>query len=151
MPSQGHARGYCLNFCSAFNTVILDLLQHKPPPAERIGLLSARGSLTSCPTGHCTLRWGNISESLSAQGCMLSTLYFNDCTSNDPSVKTLKFADDVNLVIHVERLVAWCSRNNLELDIVKTVEMVVHFRKCPPTISRLSRLVAQLSAQPSHI
>ncbi len=75
------------------------------------------------------------------QGCVLSPLHFslytNDCTSKDPSVKLLKFADDTTLIgliqdsdesayrQEVKELAVWCSLNNLELNTLKTVEMIV--------------------------
>uniref|UniRef100_A0AAV2KWR9 AAA+ ATPase domain-containing protein n=1 Tax=Knipowitschia caucasica TaxID=637954 RepID=A0AAV2KWR9_KNICA len=57
------------------------------------------------------------------------------------SVKLIKFADDTTLIglisnndesayrREVDRLVSWCSGNNLELNAQKTVEMIVDFRK----------------------
>ncbi len=82
------------------------------------------------------------------QGCVLSpllfSLYTNDCTSKDPSVKLLKFADDTTLIgliqdrdesayrQEVKELAVWCSLNNLELNTLKTVEMIVDFRRNPP-------------------
>ncbi len=88
------------------------------------------------------------------QGCVLSlllfSLYTNDCTSKDPSVKLLKFADDTTLIgliqdgdesayrQEVEQLVVWCSLNNLELNMVKTVEMIVDFRRNPPALPPLT-------------
>ncbi len=81
------------------------------------------------------------------QGCVLSpllfSLYTNDCTSKDPSVKLLKFADDTTVIClikdrdesayrqEVEQHAAWCSLNNLELNTFKTVEMIVDFRRTP--------------------
>ncbi len=79
------------------------------------------------------------------QGCVLSpllfSLYTNDCTLKDPSVKLLEFADDTTVIglikedgdksayrQEVEHLVVWCSLNNLELNTLKTVEMIVDFR-----------------------
>ncbi len=64
------------------------------------------------------------------QGCVLSpllfSLYTNDCTSKDPSVKLLKFADDTTVKgliqdesayrQEVKELAVWCSLNNLELN-----------------------------------
>src|SRR4029434_9758778 len=66
------------------------------------------------------------------QGCVLSplvfSLYTNDCTSGDPSVKLLKFADDTFVIglirdddesayrLEVEQLALWCGHNNLELN-----------------------------------
>ncbi len=84
------------------------------------------------------------------QGCILSpllfSLYCNDYTSKDPSVKLLKFADDITLIgliqdgdesaykQEVKELAVWCSLNNLELNTLKTVEMIVDFRRNhPPT------------------
>uniref|UniRef100_A0AAV2MPX5 TGF-beta family profile domain-containing protein n=1 Tax=Knipowitschia caucasica TaxID=637954 RepID=A0AAV2MPX5_KNICA len=66
------------------------------------------------------------------------------------SVKLIKFADDTTLIglisnndesayrREVDRLVSWCSGNNLELNAQKTVEMIVDFRKStvpPPPLS----------------
>ncbi|KAK3519461.1 hypothetical protein QTP70_029776 [Hemibagrus guttatus] len=83
----------------------------------------------------------------SPQGCVLSpllfSLYINGCTSGHQSVKLLKFADDttrIGLISdgdesayrgEMDRLVSWCSMNNLELNSIKTVEMIVDFRKDP--------------------
>ncbi|KAK3530146.1 hypothetical protein QTP86_015155 [Hemibagrus guttatus] len=88
------------------------------------------------------------------QGCVLSpllfSLYTNDCTSTDPSVKLLKFADDTTVIgliqdgdesayrQEIEQLAAWCSRNNLELNTLKTVEMIVDFRRNTPALPPLT-------------
>ncbi|KAK3558694.1 hypothetical protein QTP86_024504, partial [Hemibagrus guttatus] len=87
-------------------------------------------------------------------GCVLSpllfSLYTNDCTSTDPSVKLLKFADDTTVIglvqdgdesayrQEVEQLAAWCSLNNLELNTLKTVEMIVDFRRNTPALPPLT-------------
>ncbi|KAK3568555.1 hypothetical protein QTP86_008747 [Hemibagrus guttatus] len=81
------------------------------------------------------------------QVCVLSpllfSLYINGCTSGHQSVKLLKFADDTTLIGlisdgdesayrgEIDRLVSWCSTNNLEFNSLKTVEMTVDFRKDP--------------------
>ncbi len=88
------------------------------------------------------------------QGCVLSpllfSLYTNDCTSKDPSVKLLKFADDTTLIgliqdgeesayrQEVKELAVWCSLNNLELNTLKTMEMIVDFRRNPPALLPLT-------------
>ncbi|KAK3527338.1 hypothetical protein QTP86_021955, partial [Hemibagrus guttatus] len=88
------------------------------------------------------------------QGCVLSpllfSLYTNDCTSTDPSIKLLKFADDTTVIgliqdgdesayrQEIEQLAAWCSRNNLELNTLKRVEMIVDFRRNTPALPPLT-------------
>ncbi len=88
------------------------------------------------------------------QGCVLSpllfSLYTNDCTSKDPSIKLLKFAEDTTLIgliqdgdesayrQEVKELAVWCSLNNLELNTLKTVEMIVDFRRNPPALPPLT-------------
>ncbi len=89
-----------------------------------------------------------------SQGCVLSpllfSLYTNDCTSKDPSVKLVKFADDTILIgliqdgdesayrQEVKELPVWCNLNNLEHNTLKTVEMIVDFRRNPPALPPLT-------------
>ncbi len=63
----------------------------------------------------------------------------------DPSVKLLMFAEDTTLIDliqvgdesacrqEVKELAVWWSLNNLELNTLKTVEMIVNFRRTPPS------------------
>ncbi len=96
------------------------------------------------------------------QGCVLSpllfSLYTNDCTSKDPSIKLLKFADDTTVIglikdgdesayrQEVEQLAVWCSLNNLELNTLKTVEMIVDFRRNPPALPPLTIMNSTVTA-----
>ena len=79
------------------------------------------------------------------QGCVLSpflfTLFTNDCVSGNQSVRVFKFSDDTTVIgcvnnanesvyrEEVQRLVGWCKNNNLVLNISKTKEMIIDFRK----------------------
>ncbi|KAK3554097.1 hypothetical protein QTP70_019196, partial [Hemibagrus guttatus] len=62
----------------------------------------------------------------------------------------LKFADDTTVIgliqdgdesayrQEIEQLAAWCSRNNLELNTLKTMEMIVDFRRNTPAFPPLT-------------
>ncbi|KAI5089719.1 gastrula zinc finger protein XlCGF28.1-like [Silurus meridionalis] len=78
-------------------------------------------------------------------GCVLSPLLFtlltHDCAPRHRSNHVIKFADDSTVVgliskndesayrEEVQRLTAWCGANNLSLNVDKTKEMVVDFRR----------------------
>ncbi len=79
------------------------------------------------------------------QGCVLSpllySLYTHDCVSSHSSTSIVKFADDTVVLglinnndeaayLHeVERLTSWCQDNCLSLNVSKTKELIVDFRK----------------------
>ena len=78
------------------------------------------------------------------QGCVLSpmlfTLYTSDCRTIKKGCQLYKYADDTALVgrcinndelyrTEVDRFTTWCEENFLELNVKKTKEMVVDFRK----------------------
>jgi hypothetical protein len=87
------------------------------------------------------------------QGCVLSpvlfTIYTADCRTADASNLQIKFADDTSLTgllrdsdeakyrQAVGELVDWCDRNFLELNVTKTEEMIVDFRRKPGNIDPL--------------
>uniref|UniRef100_A0A3Q2TZL2 Reverse transcriptase domain-containing protein n=1 Tax=Fundulus heteroclitus TaxID=8078 RepID=A0A3Q2TZL2_FUNHE len=145
-----YARILFVDFSSAFNTIIPALLQ------EKLSQLNVPDSTCRWITDFLSDRkqhvklGKHVSDSQlistgSPQGCVLSpllfSLYTNSCTSSHQSVKLLKFADDTTLIGLIsdgdesayrwedDHLVTWCRENNLELNAVKTVEMVVDFRK----------------------
>ncbi|XP_053709122.1 uncharacterized protein LOC128752198 [Synchiropus splendidus] len=101
-------------------------------------------------------RLPNQLESVCAAGddCLLRapwlfSLYTNCCRSSHQSVKLIKFADDTTIIglisdgdesafrREVERLVSWCSHNNLEINAQKTAEMVIDFRRVTAPLSPL--------------
>ncbi|KAM4594391.1 uncharacterized protein V3H82_000764 [Fundulus diaphanus] len=79
------------------------------------------------------------------QGCELSLLLFTlltyDCTATYSNNHIVKFADDTTLVglitkgdetqyrLEVDHLTTWCRDNNLLLNVSKTKEVVVDFRR----------------------
>uniref|UniRef100_A0A8P4G4M0 Reverse transcriptase domain-containing protein n=1 Tax=Dicentrarchus labrax TaxID=13489 RepID=A0A8P4G4M0_DICLA len=147
-----YARILFVGLSSVFNTIIPALLQ------DKLSQLTVPDSTCRWITDFLSDRkqhvklGKNVSDSQtistgSPQGCVLSPLLFsmytNSCTSSHPSVRLLKFADDNSLIglisggdesayrWEIDHLVTWCSQNNLELNALKTVEMVVDFRKNP--------------------
>ena len=80
------------------------------------------------------------------QGCVLSaslfTLYTSDINANDNDCVIVKYADDTIIAglltdgaselrykQEVDKFVAWCDKNFLNLNVKKTKEMVIDFRK----------------------
>ncbi len=134
--NQGLMQGSCLwTSSSAFNTIIPDTLQKKL-------------TQLSVPTSIC--QWITSFLTDRQQLVRLGKFSSNDCTSKDPSVKLLKFADDTTVIgliqdgdesayrQEVKELAVWCSLNNLELNTLKTVEMIVDFRRNPPALPPLT-------------
>ena len=79
------------------------------------------------------------------QGCVLSpllySLFTHDCMARHVSNTIIKFADDTTVVglitnndetayrEEVRDLAMWCQDNNLSLNVIKTKEMIVDYRK----------------------
>ncbi len=79
------------------------------------------------------------------QGCVLSpllySLYTHDCVSSHSSTSIIQFAhdtvvlglinnnDETAYLDEVERLTSWCQDNSLSLNMSKTNELIVNFRK----------------------
>ncbi|KAK3538473.1 hypothetical protein QTP86_003690 [Hemibagrus guttatus] len=157
--SGTYVRLLFVDFSSAFNTIISTLLQTKQTQLSFPSFICQW--ITSFLTDRHQLvklgKFTSYSRTTSTgnhQGCVLSpllfSLYTSDCTSTDPSVKLLKFADDTTVIgfiqdgdesayrQEVEQLAAWCSLNNLELNTLKTVEMIVDFRRNNPALPPLT-------------
>ncbi len=86
-----------------------------------------------------------VLKTCAPQGCVLSpllySLYAHDCTTTHSSNVIVKFADDSTVVglitdnnemayrEEVHALIRWCQENHLSLNINKTKELVVDFRR----------------------
>ncbi len=153
-----------MEISSAFYTIIPTLLQTK------LTQLSVPSSICQWITSFLTDRqqlgrpgklMSNSCSTNTGQGCVLSPLLFSryskDCTSKDTSVKLLKFADDTRLICliqdgdesafiqEVKELAVWCSLNNLELNTLKTVEIIMDFRR-NPALSPLTIIDSNVTA-----
>ncbi|KAI4896082.1 hypothetical protein NFI96_027212 [Prochilodus magdalenae] len=145
-----YVRMLFIDFSSAFNTII---------PQHLIGKLNLLGLNTSLSnwildflTGRpqsvrigCNTSSTTTLSTAAPQGCVLSPLLFtlltHDCAAMHSSNHIIKFADDTTVVglinkndesayrEEVQRLTDWCRTNNLSLNVDKTKEMVVDFRR----------------------
>lgn len=147
---QSYVRILFIDFSSAFNTIVPDILMDK--------LLYLGFHQTICTwikdfltnrSQHVKLGFHkstSIKMNIGApQGCVLSpvlyTLYTHDCSPVHPSNSIIKFADDTTVVglisngdesayrEEIHRLAVWCSTNSLVLNTSKTKELIVDFRK----------------------
>ena len=145
-----YARILFVDFSSAFNTIIpsklFDKIQSLGVPQSMC--LWILDFLLNRPQ---VVKIGdNLSSSVTLstgtpQGCVLSpmlySLFTHDCLSCHVGTKILRFADDTTVIglitnsdeseyrDQVNKLISWCSDNNLELNVNKTKEMIVDFRR----------------------
>ncbi|KAI3354853.1 hypothetical protein L3Q82_004545 [Scortum barcoo] len=132
----------------AISSVVHTALTHLENKDSYVRLLFV--DFTSAQTAVC-VRIHDVSSSSitlstgSPQGCVLSPLLFtlltHDCSAIHPSCLIVKFADDTAVVgrianndesdyrQEVEHLEGWCRQNNLCINVKKTKEMIVDFRR----------------------
>ncbi len=144
------ARLLFIDYSSAFNTIVPIKLSSK---LTDLGLNSSlcdwiQDFLTGRPQVVKVSQFTSNSITLNVgapQGCVLSpllySLYTHDCVSSHSSTSIIKFADDtvvLGLISNndetayldeVERLTSWCQDNCLSLNVSKTKELIVDFRK----------------------
>ena len=93
---------------------------------------------------------GNFSSSLTlstgmSQGCVLSPMLYSlfayDCVYCHESSKILKYSDDTTVLglttnsdeseyhDQMNKLISWYSKNNLDLNVNKTKQIIVDFRR----------------------
>ncbi|KAL6475087.1 hypothetical protein MHYP_G00161270 [Metynnis hypsauchen] len=145
-----YVRMLFIDFSSAFNTIIPSRLVSK---LNTLGISHTLCSwimdfLTCRP--QCVRMGEHTSPSLTLstgcpQGCVLSpmlyTLYTYDFTPKHSSNTFIKFADDTTIIgcitnddeepyrKEVKLLTEWCAANNLSLNVSKTKELIVDFRR----------------------
>ncbi len=147
---DSYVRMLFIDFSSAFNTIIPQQLINK------LNLLGLNNSLCNWILDFLTrrpqsVRVGHNTSSTTTlrtgapQGCVLSPLLFtlltHDYTAKFSSNHIIKFADDTTVVglisnndeMHyreeVAQLAEWCGANNLSLNVEKTKEVVLDFRR----------------------
>ncbi len=149
---DSYVRMLFIDFSAAFNTIIPQQLINK------LSLLGLNNSLCnwildfltgrpqSVRVGHNTSSTTTLSTG-APQGCVVSPLFFtlltHDCTAKFSSNHIIKFADDTSVVglisnndethyrEEVAQLAEWCGVNNLSLNVEKTKEVVMDFRRNP--------------------
>ncbi len=145
-----YARLLFIDYSSAFNTIVPIKLTNK---LTSLGLNTSlcdwiQDFLTGRPQVVKVGQYTSNSITLNVgapQGCVLSpllySLYTHDCVSSHRSTSIIKFADDtvvLGLISNndetayldeVERLTSWCQDNCLSLNVSKTKELIVDFRK----------------------
>ncbi len=151
LEHQGtYVRMLFLDFSSAFNTILPSRLFSK---MSDLGIqynicLWIKDFLTERPQ---SVRMGlHNSSTLTIstgvpQGCVLSpflfSLYTHDCIPLHNNNTIIKFADDTTVVglitrgdesayrEEIKKLIEWCTENNLALNIKKTKEVIIDFRR----------------------
>ncbi len=141
---DSYVRMLFIDFSSAFNTIIPQQLINK------LNLLGLNNSLCnwildfltgrpqSVRVGHNTSSTTTLSTGAPP---LLFTLLTHDCTAKFSSNHIIKFADDTTVVglisnkdethyrEEVAQLAEWCGVNNLSLNVEKTKEVVMDFRR----------------------
>lgn len=149
-----YVRMLFVDYSSAFNTIRPSILI---PKLLDLGLcISICRWIQDFLTGRSqTVRVGTtysapiVLNTGAPQGCCLSpllySLYTYDCIAKYPTNSIVSFADDTTVVglidsnnetayrDEVSKLIMWCRRNNLSLNVGKTKEVIIDFRRNKPT------------------
>ena len=148
--SKTYTRLLFIDFSSAFNTIQAHILLRKLYDMHVNSNLIAwiYSYLTKRPqfVRLHGVKSGVVTTNTGApQGCVLSpllfTLYTNDCKNVSDNCHVIKYADDTVIIGNitnndeisyfrqVSSFVEWCQCNYLNLNVKKTMEMFVDFRK----------------------
>ena len=154
-----YARILFIDYSSAFNTIIPCKLYSKLINDLNFPLKLCNWILNFLLERPQVVKIGNaVSSTLvlstgTPQGCPLSpklySLFTFDCVSEHPGNLVIKFADDTTVTglisnsnetdyrHEIDQIVNWCETNNLFLNVSKTKEMIVDFRRNKSPISPL--------------
>ncbi|KAL2098962.1 hypothetical protein ACEWY4_005442 [Coilia grayii] len=138
------ARILFVDFISVFNTVIFQIF------TANLSLLTACPAICQWISSFMTDRsqhmwlgdvtsgvWTSTTSTGAPQGYVLCPLLFsfytNDCTSKDPAVKLLTFADDISF-INISLSLHFTPLYFTSFHTLKIVNMVVDFRKHPTVL-----------------
>ncbi|KAK3560314.1 hypothetical protein QTP86_006304 [Hemibagrus guttatus] len=142
-----YVRMLFIDFSSAFNTIIPQHL------IEKLSLLGINTSLCNWILDFLTGRpqSDHHTEHWSSSGLRQSTAVHSadNCAAMHSSNHIIKFADDTTVVglisknesayrEEVQQLTAWCKANSLSLNVEKTKEMAVDFRRAQSDHSPLN-------------
>ena len=144
-----------VDFSSAFNTIQPHLLAHKlltlnVDPKLILWLVNFLINRTQSVCFHNSVSSTKSTSTGSPQGTVLSpalfTVYTNDCKgtdithvikySDDTAIEDLSNCDEVYFK-QVDQFYSWCQDNYLDLNVSKTKELVIDFRKNPVSIPDL--------------
>ena len=146
-----YARVLFIDYSSAFNTIVPAQLYSKLLNELNFPHSLCNWILNFLLNRPQVVKIGNkLSSTLilntgTPQGCPISpklySIFTFDCKSIYPKNLVIKFADDTtvtglitdndenNYRSEIENIVDWCSKNNLLLNVKKTKEMIVDFRR----------------------
>lgn len=156
--SKTYVRLLFIDYSSAFNTMQPHILlkrleEYQVPPNLQLWILDFLTNRkqyvrTSKETSSII-----INNTGGPQGCVLSAflfiIYTNPMALNNAQCKIIKYADDTVVIglienddetayrAAVEYVTDWCSENFLELNVTKTKEIIIDFRKSKNTKSPL--------------
>jgi hypothetical protein len=132
-----YVRMLFIDYSSAFNTIVPSKLITK---LRILGLNTSLCNwilnfLTDRPQVvrvGCNTSSTQIDNTGATQGCVLSPLLYSffthDCVARHDS-NTCKLNDDETACREIRDLAGWCQNNNLSLNVIKTKEMIVEYRK----------------------
>ena len=144
-----------IDFSSAFNTIqphlmALKLLRYDVHPRLILWIVNFLVNRFQSVRFQNALSSSKTTSTGSPQGTVLSpvlfTLYTNDCTGTEVT-PSIKYSDDTALedlsnsdtvyFDQVQKFCSWCKDNYLDLNVGKTKEMLIDFRKNPPVVPDL--------------